>query len=80
MKCIFMCILALGVICMPLVSVVHAADKDPFVLIPEAKDTAYGTKVDKLTNPNTDEGKKFWNAYNSFGLGYTKSKESSDAF
>jgi hypothetical protein len=33
---------------------VRAADADPFVLIPEAKDTNYGANVDKLTDPNTD--------------------------
>lgn len=66
--------------CMPLFSSVYAGEKDPFVLIPEAKDDSYGTKVDKLTNPNTAEGKKFRNAYNKYGLDYTDVKDSSDKF
>jgi hypothetical protein len=52
-----------------------AADpKDPFVLIPEAK-TPYAGDVDKLTNPNTAEWKKFWNAYNTIAEKYLKKDE-----
>ncbi len=58
-----------------------AADADPFVLIPEAKDKNYGVnKVDKLTDPNTDAGRKFWNAYNAYGQEYVNSKDSSAEF
>lgn len=50
--------------------------KDPFVLIPKAKTESYGQDVDKLTNPNTPEGKKFWNAYNTTAKKYLEKDES----
>lgn len=81
MKRLYMLVLPLLAICgMQIGSFVIAGDADPFVLIPKAKDTNYGTKVDKLTDPNTAEGKKFWNAYNSIGDGYMKSKSSSKQY
>lgn len=53
---------------------------DPFSLIPEAVDQSYSTKVDKLTDPSTDEGKKFWNAYNAAGDAYANKDISSVEF
>ena len=81
MKRFVVVVLSLVMICsVQIGSFVHAGDADPFVLIPKAKDTNYGTKVDKLTDPNTNEGKKFWNAYNSIADGYMKSKTSSKQY
>lgn len=61
-------------------SMASAVDKDPFILIPEAKDEWYTSKVDQLTDPNTNAGKEFRNAYNKFGDEYMDSKESSAEF
>jgi hypothetical protein len=57
-----------------------AAVQDPFVLIPEAKDEEFYENVDKLTDPNTDEGKEFRNAYNSIWDEYATSDDSSPQF
>lgn len=77
MKRVYCWLLAVMMIMCPFFSLVSAVDSDPFVLIPEAKDPNYWTeKVDKLTNPNTDAGKKFWNAYNVFAGQYTGKKNS----
>lgn len=71
--------LTLLIICFSLFASTFAVDKDPFVLIPNAIDN-YSGKVDQLTDPNTQAGREFWNAYNVFGDGYAGKKDSSAQF
>lgn len=57
--------------------VTMAVEKDPFVLIPDAK-SDFASDVEKISDRS--ESPKFWNTYNTIGKKYAEKNESSKKF